>query len=236
VQPHGYDEGGYVTGFYGQTGYADELGLVFPALIRSAVGVFVQRGQRYRPDDIERLRNLFGPLRRLHAAHRRQAFLSAGGLRTDGGVAVVERSGAVTLVSEGLRALAGHELAVAEALAGSGEAGGAVSTRCGVAVVTPLGDFPFAPWGCLVAFGGGGDGVLLDRAFASFAATLLSRRERQIVRLVFAGYGSSHIATELGIAKGTVKTLRKRLYYKLDVTNERELFALFLDHLRRTGG
>jgi len=235
VQPLDYDEGGYVTGFYGKTGYVDELGLVFPALIRSAVGVFVQRGERYRQDDIDRLRGLFGPLRRLHAAHRRQAFLSAGCSRQDVGIAVVERSGALTLVSEGLRALAGHELAVAQAMAGCGEAGGPVSTRCGVAVVTPLGDFPFAPGGCLVAFGGS-DGALLDHALDSFGQGLLSRRERQIVRLVFAGYGSGHIASELGIAEGTVKTLRKRLYYKLDVTSERELFALFLDHIRRAGG
>ncbi|MDE0238656.1 MAG: helix-turn-helix transcriptional regulator [bacterium] len=60
----------------------------------------------------------------------------------------------------------------------------------------------------------------------------MSRREHQICCLAFSGLGNVHIADVLGISEGTVKNLRKRLYFKMDVTCERELFALFLAHLR----
>lgn len=59
----------------------------------------------------------------------------------------------------------------------------------------------------------------------------LSAREREVVRLVLAGHPSSGIAVNLGITPGTVKNHRRRIYGKLDITTERELFLQYIDGL-----
>ena len=57
----------------------------------------------------------------------------------------------------------------------------------------------------------------------------LSKRERDIVKLVLAGHPTAGIAARLGIAAGTVKNHRRNIYGKLDITTERELFLQYLD-------
>lgn len=52
----------------------------------------------------------------------------------------------------------------------------------------------------------------------------LSIRERELVELILKGHPNATIATRLGIAGGTVKNHRARIYDKLDITTERELF------------
>ena len=64
----------------------------------------------------------------------------------------------------------------------------------------------------------------------------LTPRERDIVDLVLQGYPNSKIAVKLGIATGTVRNHRYRLYYKLDITTERELFYTFIDLLLGRNG
>lgn len=59
----------------------------------------------------------------------------------------------------------------------------------------------------------------------------LTPREQQIVALVFRGYPNELIASRLGVSAGTVRNHRHRLYYKLDITTERELFNMFISHL-----
>ncbi|WP_409563239.1 LuxR C-terminal-related transcriptional regulator [Hyphomicrobium sp. MC8b] len=46
-----------------------------------------------------------------------------------------------------------------------------------------------------------------------------------------AGFTNEAVAKRLGIGTGTVKNHRKRLYFKLDITTERELFTMFLESL-----
>lgn len=58
----------------------------------------------------------------------------------------------------------------------------------------------------------------------------LSQRERQLVQLVLTGYPTAAIAEHLGIAVGTVKNHRRRIYEKLDITTERELFLQFFQY------
>jgi len=76
----------------------------------------------------------------------------------------------------------------------------------------------------------------LDFAAAvnGFTVTGLTPRERDIVHLVLSGYASRTIAERLRIGLGTVRNHRKRLYAKLDITTERELFSLFLGYLADT--
>ncbi len=58
----------------------------------------------------------------------------------------------------------------------------------------------------------------------------LSLRERGLVRLILAGHPTANIADRLGITVGTVKNHRRRIYEKLDITTERELFLQFFQH------
>ncbi|CUH82406.1 transcriptional regulator NarL [Tritonibacter multivorans] len=68
-------------------------------------------------------------------------------------------------------------------------------------------------------------------ATAGFLPGALTPKEREIVHLSFAGFDNRAIAQRLGVTIGTVKNHKKRLYAKVDVTSERELFSLFLGYL-----
>jgi DNA-binding CsgD family transcriptional regulator len=57
----------------------------------------------------------------------------------------------------------------------------------------------------------------------------LSSRERELVKLILAGYPTASIAQKLGIAGGTVKNHRFHIYKKLDITTERELFLQYIE-------
>jgi len=63
----------------------------------------------------------------------------------------------------------------------------------------------------------------------------LSQRERELVQLILAGHPTATISGRLGITVGTVKNHRRRIYEKLDITTERELFLQFFQHLPSTG-
>lgn len=58
--------------------------------------------------------------------------------------------------------------------------------------------------------------------------------ERGLVQLILAGHPSVNIAERLGITVGTVKNHRRRIYEKLDITTERELFLRFFQHRTET--
>jgi DNA-binding CsgD family transcriptional regulator len=57
----------------------------------------------------------------------------------------------------------------------------------------------------------------------------LTPRESDIVRLTLAGYPTISIARRLNLSVGTVKNHRTRIFRKLDITTERELFLIQRD-------
>jgi len=60
----------------------------------------------------------------------------------------------------------------------------------------------------------------------------LTRREREIVMLTLEGHPIAGISKRLGVTSGTVKNHRLRIYQKLDITTERELFLTHMQHLQ----
>ena len=76
-----------------------------------------------------------------------------------------------------------------------------------------------------------------DAALSSFLRHELTPRERDILRLVLIGYPNLKIAERLRLSVNTVKNHKKRMYLKLDITTERELFLAFVNFLLtgRTG-
>jgi DNA-binding CsgD family transcriptional regulator len=55
----------------------------------------------------------------------------------------------------------------------------------------------------------------------------LSLREKELAELILSGHPTARIAERLGITVGTVKNHRRRIYEKLDITTEREMFLEF---------
>jgi DNA-binding CsgD family transcriptional regulator len=68
-------------------------------------------------------------------------------------------------------------------------------------------------------------------ALRAFLPGQLTPRERDIVHLILMGYPSAKVAEKLGLSINTVKNHRKRMYLKLDITTERELFLNFVTFL-----
>ena len=63
---------------------------------------------------------------------------------------------------------------------------------------------------------------------AANSATLsLSTREKQVAELILAGHSSLSIGNHLGIALPTVKTHRKNIYQKLEISTQAELFSIY---------
>ena len=97
------------------------------------------------------------------------------------------------------------------------------------------GNFAIAPEGKICIIEKRGPGYIVE----SFETILqnfgdrytLTSRERDIVELVLRGYPNALIAKELEISAGTVRNHRHRLYFKLDITTERELFHMFLSEV-----
>lgn len=71
----------------------------------------------------------------------------------------------------------------------------------------------------------------LQSALACFGISLLTQREQEILQLLFQGYSTLAIAERLGIASGTVKVHRKRIYTKLDIKSQSELLPLLVGAL-----
>jgi DNA-binding CsgD family transcriptional regulator len=59
-------------------------------------------------------------------------------------------------------------------------------------------------------------------------AAQLTPREQEIVELILQGHPTKSIADRLRLSRGTIKNYRQRLYDKLDITTEREIFLAFI--------
>jgi DNA-binding CsgD family transcriptional regulator len=69
------------------------------------------------------------------------------------------------------------------------------------------------------------------QALERFLEGRLTPREREIVRLILLGFPTAKVAERLGLSVNTIKNHKKRLYFKLDITTERELFTNFVSFL-----
>ncbi|MBZ9772191.1 helix-turn-helix domain-containing protein [Mesorhizobium sp. CO1-1-8] len=61
---------------------------------------------------------------------------------------------------------------------------------------------------------------------------LLSPREREIAQLLIKGHSTLSISLRLNISVTTVKTHRKNLYFKLNISTQCELFSLYANSLQ----
>ncbi len=74
----------------------------------------------------------------------------------------------------------------------------------------------------------------LELLFELFGSSRLSAREAEIARLILKGHSSKSIARVFHNSHETVKVHRKRIYTKLNITSQGELFSIFLEALTKT--
>lgn len=73
----------------------------------------------------------------------------------------------------------------------------------------------------------------VQSAFEQFGCDVLTEREREVAHMVLRGHSVKSTASQMNISPETVRMHRKNLYLKLEVGSQSELFALFIEWLRR---
>ncbi|MBA1200785.1 LuxR family transcriptional regulator [Pseudomonas capeferrum] len=73
-------------------------------------------------------------------------------------------------------------------------------------------------------------------ALKNFGCSLLSQRECEIAQCILRGHSTRSLAERLVISEDTVKTHRKHVYSKLDISSQSELFSLFIHSLAHAQG
>ncbi|WP_226703288.1 helix-turn-helix transcriptional regulator [Microbulbifer elongatus] len=79
-------------------------------------------------------------------------------------------------------------------------------------------------------------GKRLDSALENFGSSLLTKRECEVLHMTMRGHSIKSMADRLDASVDTIKTHRKHIYSKLDVTSQSELFYLFISALRHHSG
>ncbi len=223
----------------------DELAIMVPVYGGVTIAFCCERHRmRFEPQDYERAEALLPMVDALHKLHMDRLFSNAG----DGGseaitssfrnqFLVFDRRAKVVYCTE---AWAGDSVAAAlpqisQKIAEGGSGSLLLDAQQVVHWETLPDDFTLAPQGTLVVLEQRSPGPLMTSGEAALETFCndhsLTPREAEIVRLSFLGLPNAAIAKQLGVSVGTIKNHRWRLYYKLDITTERELFHLFISTL-----
>ena len=230
----------------------DELAFCLPAPGGVTVAICCERSvEPFSAADKDHAGAMLGLVAAVHRLHLEAAFLRAtrrgeapdAPFGTRGAILVLDAAGRSVFATEAWRShplvLPDLEARIAEARA---EGVSSLSLWDGHVVHwETLGPaFPLAPGGTLLSLENRSDGPITvsahDAVDGFCQSNRLTPREADIVRLVLLGHPNSKIAERLGLSAGTIKNHRWRLYYKLDITTERELFQLFLSRMLQIDG
>ncbi|WP_375292949.1 LuxR C-terminal-related transcriptional regulator [Ensifer sp. ENS06] len=229
-------ESAYGSTFLRAARVSDELAIFLPALGETSTTLILDRAKgRFLTTELAQAEAIFPLLEGLHNAHIR---------------ATVNRGRVAGSAEKPLRIVdrCGRELATNQAWKAffqskrHNEHGEAPST-CATQLV--LGDGRILTRHSLPADFGLAPGGFVDvveepappasEASAADWLTPLTQREREIVKLTLEGYPIAGIAKRLGVGRGTIKNHRVRLYQKLDITTERELFLVHMRYVHAQG-
>jgi DNA-binding CsgD family transcriptional regulator len=244
---HNTNEHEYFNVIYREAHIHDEIAIFLPAPGGASVTIFVDRSaDNFDESDIELMNLLYPTIAGLHKVHLDWLFLNsnhdiAGTLSREipRAILILDRDGRRVYTSREWRDTERRNPQLDRAMrALKEEQPGLVEFSDNMVVHAEKlrSDFPIAPNGTICVIEPRGDSAPVTMDYAGsvnrfIAAHGLTPREGRIVELILSGYPTDEIARKLRISRGTVKNHRGRLYYKLDVTTERELFSLFLPHL-----
>lgn len=222
-------------------GDMDVITMFFPCLGRSAMTLFLERENKFSKDEIEFTKNIYPDICALQQLHE-QIMLgtihsSHTGYDNSNIYMVIEKNGRSLYASNGWKNIASEDAEftkTAATLAG-GAIPNSVNTEYGLLHLERIShSFLYGKEAKLLFLERGTEAksaIGINNALNHFYTDELTPRERQIVRLIILGYSNENIARELKIGVGTIRNHRKRLYHKLDITAERELFSKFLEFL-----
>ena len=71
----------------------------------------------------------------------------------------------------------------------------------------------------------------LEHWFQAFGKDVLTDREHGVVKMILTGHSSNSVALNLGISLPTVKSHRRNIYSKFQISSQAELFSLFVGKL-----
>lgn len=218
----------------------DELAMFLPPIARSSVAVVLERTDgTFRAGEVERIRRLYPIMAGIHDAHVKCTFASLGGTESEFGpntsvpTAVIDASGDTVFTNERWRTLEADDPELRRAMNELATAGDTRIDISGQRVLhrTALEpEFTLAPGGWLyrVERLTGKPSIEPPRRVFARRYPNLSARELDIVELILRGGSNRQIATHLSLSHGTIKNYRRRLYDKLGISTERELFLLHI--------
>lgn len=222
----------------------DELSVMLPVPGGVAIAVCCERREvRFGAAERKIAQSLLPVVGALHHAHVERSFMYATTARREVlgsqlAYLILDAAGQRMDCSDQWRALEAGSGAVAHSLdqIGREERGlCAIDDRLMMRWESLPDDFAIAPGGriaTLVEQHSEGSAISLDATVNAFRRRWgLTDREVEIVSLILLGHPNVGIAERLGIGLGTVKNHRYRLYSKLDITTEREIFLLALKEL-----
>jgi DNA-binding CsgD family transcriptional regulator len=215
---------------------SDEMAIFLPPLGGASPTLLLDRAVGHFTDfELARVRSVFPLVAGLHQAHLKAiTSRGVGPHNEEKPLRIIDRSGrelTSNLAWKRLSAQPGSGLA--EAIDSITETGvtqatltdGRILVRSALAA-----DFGAAPEGTCEEVE---PALAVHTALSPFRwLDPLTQRERQIVMLTLEGHPIASIAKRLGLQCGTVKNHRLRLYQKLDITTERELFLTHMRHLQ----
>lgn len=231
--------------FQRQAHIEDEICMFLPRIGGASLGLFLERSEGvFTSTETRRARSVYPVIAGLYRAHLARLFISLSGSSAERAGRILPRptmltdgSGRRVFANKAWRAAELSDGKLAESLATLRRSGDTeINLPSGRVLVTERleDDFPVAPKGRVFVIERKGVEPVREMPKAvriTPVAGSLTARERQIADLILQGYPTESIAKKLGIGRGTVKNHRRRLYGKLDITSERELFLQYLDSL-----
>ncbi len=228
----------YIREFLFDNGIRDEIGVFLPPLAGSSLAIFCESAQRrYGKREKLLLQDIYPLLANLYRAHLIALFasppetLEPSSAANDALLVTTAQGEPVWSTRAWQRLAPSTRKNIREHIAAPGPERTA--------------NVPVDGGGMLVAdnLGGSGDRIVwalrapqpsgpaenaLDVGTWTFDQNL-TPRERDVVTLILQGYPTSLIADRLGLSRGTVKNHRRRIYERLDITTERELFLMYIE-------
>jgi DNA-binding CsgD family transcriptional regulator len=234
----------YFTLFMPGAGIVDSVGIFCPTLGGGCLVLFFDRATAFKPSEIEVLRTIFPVIQALINANQRWVIreivqgsapdMLDSSPRT---FILIDQKGRELFASPRWKQIVGGDPEISEAFQKLKTLKDKTVERFsnGVLRMEEMGQsFALYPGARMVFVERDHSAISplnIDDTLQLLFGKILTPREKAIVRLIFSGYPTIEIASRLSVALGTVKNHRKRIFKKLDITTERELFLRLINYI-----
>jgi DNA-binding CsgD family transcriptional regulator len=234
--PLAIDRNFYAQEFRRKAEFTDELAVFLPVPGASCISLFLERRDRcFTGDDLNQVQRLFPAMLDFHQTHMRLLFANLSHEMADRraiedcAISVLDRSGRMVFSTPGWRELQARDrriLALLDATSVHDAAEIVANVTLPLRLLTLDEMNPIAPGGVLIY--AAEETSLADAKNCEAASAVIDQltpRERDIMLFTLEGLSTGAIAQRLGIAKGSIKNCRLRMYRKFGVTSERAMIS-----------